>query len=872
MPRGTLAKRGGSSAVVAPRCEGRRTTGMTSSRAADEPHWHAIVRRRRGPPNRTGPQSLYARLLARRMPYQMLARASVRAAVLLAAHCGGRGARTHAGDGVAGPRRKAACLEQRLSACKRAGRVPTSPRELVPREGTTLPLQRAHLTLWKTLPPFLSRPCPCARADKTWKILRDAIHEITNRNASGLSFEELYRNAYNMVLHKFGDRLYNGVVEEITAHLEGVSAKVEKAQGQEFLRELNARWANYCESMRWINDILMYMDRTYVVQQGKTVVHELGLELWRDVVVRAPNTHSWLQQTMLDNIRRERQGEVIDRGLMKSIVQMLMDLGLCVYQEDFERPFLDDATMFYISEATAYMSECDCPEYLRKAQRRLEEELERCSSYLDKSTEVKIAGVVEHEMLEKHMQTLVDMENSGLVSMLLADKYEDLARMYRLFKRTAGGLATMRKVMLEHLRSSGKVLVNDPELCKSPVAFVERLLAKKAKYDTLITRAFDNEKSFATTLNSAFEHFINLNARSPEYISLYVDDKLRKGLKGVSEEDAEKVLDRVMMLFRFLQEKDVFEKYYKSHLARRLLSGRTVSDDAERSLIIKLKYECGYQFTSKLESMFTDMRTSRDTLDGFRNMMRSNGTSLLVDLNVQVLTTGSWPTSGEAKCNLPQQLVECCEHFSKFYLSTYTGRRLTWQTNMGTADVRAQFANKWHDLNVTTYQLCILLLFNDADRLSYEQIAAATEIPASDLKRSLQSLACVKGKNVLRKEPQSKEINQSDVFSFNEKFTSKLVKIKIGMVSAQKESDAEKQETRTKVDEDRKPQIEAAIVRLLKSRRVMDHNTVIAEVTKQLQSRFVPNPTIIKKRVESLIEREFLERDKDDRRKYRYLA
>ena len=806
------------------------------------------------------------------MPYQMLARASVRAAVLLAAHCGGRGARTHAGDGVAGPRRKAACLEQRLSACKRAGRVPTSPRELVPREGTTLPLQRAHLTLWKTLPPFLSRPCPCARADKTWKILRDAIHEITNRNASGLSFEELYRNAYNMVLHKFGDRLYNGVVEEITAHLEGVSAKVEKAQGQEFLRELNARWANYCESMRWINDILMYMDRTYVVQQGKTVVHELGLELWRDVVVRAPNTHSWLQQTMLDNIRRERQGEVIDRGLMKSIVQMLMDLGLCVYLEDFERPFLDDATMFYISEATAYMSECDCPEYLRKAQRRLEEELERCSSYLDKSTEVKIAGVVEHEMLEKHMQTLVDMENSGLVSMLLADKYEDLARMYRLFKRTAGGLATMRKVMLEHLRSSGKVLVNDPELCKSPVAFVERLLAKKAKYDTLITRAFDNEKSFATTLNSAFEHFINLNARSPEYISLYVDDKLRKGLKGVSEEDAEKVLDRVMMLFRFLQEKDVFEKYYKSHLARRLLSGRTVSDDAERSLIIKLKYECGYQFTSKLESMFTDMRTSRDTLDGFRNMMRSNGTSLLVDLNVQVLTTGSWPTSGEAKCNLPQQLVECCEHFSKFYLSTYTGRRLTWQTNMGTADVRAQFANKWHDLNVTTYQLCILLLFNDADRLSYEQIAAATEIPASDLKRSLQSLACVKGKNVLRKEPQSKEINQSDVFSFNEKFTSKLVKIKIGMVSAQKESDAEKQETRTKVDEDRKPQIEAAIVRLLKSRRVMDHNTVIAEVTKQLQSRFVPNPTIIKKRVESLIEREFLERDKDDRRKYRYLA
>lgn len=46
---------------------------------------------------------------------------------------------------------------------------------------------------------------------------------------------------------------------------------------------------------------------------------------------------------------------------------------------------------------------------------------------------------------------------------------------------------------------------------------------------------------------------------------------------------------------RYLQEKDIFEKYYKQHLAKRLLSGRTVSDDAERSLLVKLKTECGYQ-------------------------------------------------------------------------------------------------------------------------------------------------------------------------------------------------------------------------------------------------------------------------------------
>ena len=53
-----------------------------------------------------------------------------------------------------------------------------------------------------------------------------------------------------------------------------------------------------------------------------------------------------------------------------------------------------------------------------------------------------------------------------------------------------------------------------------------------------------------------------------------------QALKGSNEDDVDATLDRVMMLFRYLQEKDVFEKYYKQHLAKRLLSGRAVSGPA----------------------------------------------------------------------------------------------------------------------------------------------------------------------------------------------------------------------------------------------------------------------------------------------------
>lgn len=57
----------------------------------------------------------------------------------------------------------------------------------------------------------------------------------------------------------------------------------------------------------------------------------------------------------------------------------------------------------------------------------------------------------------------------------------------------------------------------------------------------------------------------------------------------MSEQEIETILDKTMVLFRYLQEKDVFERYYKAHLAKRLLLNKSVSDDSEKNMISKLK-------------------------------------------------------------------------------------------------------------------------------------------------------------------------------------------------------------------------------------------------------------------------------------------
>ena len=222
-------------------------------------------------------------------------------------------------------------------------------------------------------------------------------------------------------------------------------------------------------------------------------------------------------------------------------------------------------------------------------------------------------------------------------------------------------------------------------------------------------------------------------------------------------------------------------------------------------------------------------------------------------------------------------------------MGKHSGRQLTLQPNLGSADLNAIFYGKpkdnnnddsqicdnemssathstrKHILQVSTYQMVIIMLFNNKSKWSFEEVKQETDIPEKDLIRALQSLAMAKpSQRVLIKEPKTKEIQKNDIFTVNEGFSSKLIRVKINTVSAKGETDPERQETRFKVDDDRKHEIEAAVVRIMKSRKKMQHNLLITEVTNQLKSRFLPSPVVIKKRIEGLIEREYLARSSED--------
>ena len=150
----------------------------------------------------------------------------------------------------------------------------------------------------------------------------------------------------------------------VTEHLKKIAVQVATITDDVLLAELDTRWKDHKVTMVMIRDILMYMDRTYVVQNKKTPVYDLGLTIFLKVIVRHELVKERLRRLLLANIALDRQGQPIDTIEMKHMLDMLVELGVRtvdVYAADFEGDFLDQTQSFYQQESQECISNNTCP-------------------------------------------------------------------------------------------------------------------------------------------------------------------------------------------------------------------------------------------------------------------------------------------------------------------------------------------------------------------------------------------------------------------------------------------------------------------------------------------------------------------------------
>ncbi|XP_062522147.1 cullin-4A-like isoform X2 [Corticium candelabrum] len=708
---------------------------------------------------------------------------------------------------------------------------------------------------------------PANYQEETWCKLRRAVHAIHTSSSINESLEELYKAVENMCSHRMGSTVYERLREECDDHVKSRLGEIGTEDSLDpplFLKKLDKCWQNHCSQTLMIRSIFLFLDRTYVMQNSTVIsLWEMGLELFKVHVASQDTVKSKAVDGILCLIESERTGEQVDRTLVKSLVRMLVDLQM--YADEFEAPFLVATDRLYAAEGKRLMTSdtVTIPEYLTHVDRRLRQESDRILHYLDQSTRLPLVASVERQLLSSHLSAILE---KGFDDLMHHHRLPDLLLLYQLVSRVKGGLDKMCGAWSQYIKKCGSAVVVNPEKDKT---MIHELLDFKDTLDEVLVKAFQGNDKFVNALKESFEAFINKRLNKPaELLAKFVDGKMRAGNKEVTDEDLERLLDKVLIIFRFINGKDVFEAFYKKDLAKRLLVGKSASVDAERSFLSKLKQECGAAFTSKLEGMFKDMELSKDVMINFRQHVSHCSSSKHIDLSVSILTMGYWPTYQPVEVVLPPEMTRLQDNFQKFYLSKYSGRKLRWQTTLGHCVLKASFSAGHKELQVSLFQALVLLLFNDGTEFGFADILQATGIEEWELCRTLQSLACGKAR-VLKKTPKGKDVQTADQFTVYEDFRHKLFRIKINQIQM-KETPEENTTTTENVFQDRQYQIDAAIVRIMKTRRTLQHNLLISECYSQL--KFPVKPSDLKKRIESLIDRDYVERDKEDSQLYHYVA
>ncbi|KAI8904367.1 Cullin [Gorgonomyces haynaldii] len=585
----------------------------------------------------------------------------------------------------------------------------------------------------------------------------------------------------------------------------------------------------------------------------KLSVQGHALLIWKQqILLDLKQSHdNMLVKRIIDLITSSRSGEpVMDSSIQVAIQSFVelnqnMDEPLQLYAEEFETPLVESTKQYYCRESVSSLQTYSISEFMHQAKERLEEESRRCQIYCDKSSWQRILKACEENYLLIHKQRL----ETEFKTMVTEENAEDCQLMYQLLNRLSKGTDGMIQIFERHIADTCKPKLEKPIQEKDVKQIVERLMESHDHFTKFSKTTFEQDPLFDAAIDKAFGYIVNRqhsNLQPAEVFAKYCDQILKKSIKSTTtEKEIEDLCIKTIDLFKFIEDKDIFQKFYSRFLAKRLIHGNSVSNDIELSVITHMKSICGYEYTSKLQRMYTDISLSEELVNQFQNQQ----------FHVHVLTHGSWPLSGNtSEFELPKELEQQILKFTDFYVSRHTGRRLTWYHHLARADVKLRFQQKRYDATLSVHQVLVLFLFNDHASLSINEMLQKCRIPSQELLRIMSQF--VDSKILLE---------QDGNYCVNEGFTSKKTKIKIQIIQS-----IDKEQEDPVVDDDRKFFLQATIVRIMKARKHLQHLELVQEILSQSKQRFVPTMTMIKKAIEQLIEKQFIARQ--DRDLYQYLS
>lgn len=724
-------------------------------------------------------------------------------------------------------------------------------------------------------------------------IIQDGFNSKDDALISQDSYIRVYTIAYTMCVQKGNDnhgaeldkrrKIY--ITDFIKKHF---VPKLTTCQNEVLLQEFLLSVDKYKILTNWYYKFFGYLNIYHKIYSQTSSFGDVATEIFKVNVFDVFKAN--LSQTMIELINMDRNNYMIDRNIIRDVLEFYLHCGddKCVYN-DFENLYITATQQFYKDRGETWIETCSIPVYLEHVERAIALEDARSHSFfVVEDTMQKVEKTVKVQLVVKHKDTILLREDSGYIIMIKREQLKILEQMFQLFLKCDildDMVLQFKKYVLNILHgtlsATRSSITTDPasETNDNP-QLIKEMIVHFDKFNKIVCDCFSSNMLFVNALYDAFRKIMNSSVGKytmNELLNVFCDRLLKSGnSEKMSDASIESVLDSVIQLFTFIADKDVFADGYKNYLAKRLLNQRSASDEMERFIIGKLKLKCGPQFTCKFEGMLNDLSLCLENMEEYHKHAPDHNISD-IDFNTQLLTVGHWPTYKNVHVNMPLEMERCKQSYKDFYDHKTPGRRLHWINSLGTVVIKSTFGGKTYEMQVSTLQACVITAFCDTNSvnahdgtITFKHLQKQLEIDEDVLKRILHSLACGKFR-ILRKfagDPADEKkaiIKTGDSFQVNKKFASPTRKFRIPMASLDDVSNTKK------VEEDRSFAIDAAIVRIMKARKQMTHQELLAEVVSILIF-FKPEIKLVKKRIEGLIERDYLERDEENTSVYKYIA
>lgn len=520
---------------------------------------------------------------------------------------------------------------------------------------------------------------------------------------------------------------------------------------------------------------------------------------------------------------------------------------------------VDEAHAFYRSRGIELVNKK--PALLAKEIPKLQAWIEREQVWSAWLGNAAVPNAVAAHIIQPHASLLT----STLPTLFNAHDFASLASLYRVFS-SSHVLPQLYEAIRKVIDAQIKALLTD----SSDDVLMERLMGVIDAWLDAWTSALEGDLQLRQALRDGLESACSLqSARLAKLLAQFCDEHLQSG-KGVQGASLNQCMDDIVLVFRCLHDKDLFESLYKSAMAWRLLLHKYTLDD-EHAMLVRLHRECGPDYTRKLETMLKDMSISHDLQDSFDE--NGGHDSLPFAFEAHVLTQAHWPSFDDVSLALPPAMADAIERYEAFYGTHHSGRSLHWRHALGSVVIHADLGRAGvKELVVSTPQAAVLLAFASRDTLTFCELAHTTQMKFPELKLTLQSLACgTPTTRILRKDSPGEDVGEEDVFRVNEDLSNTSSQIRIDQVQ-RSEAPEERHKTTGHVLIERDVVLQAATMRIMKAHKIMSFADLTTAVVEQLQSRFTVELSELKHTFERLIEKDCMERVEGERDMYQYVA